>query len=214
MDMKKFKEQLELYFFTKKMTPFAFSKASGIGQSSLSRLLNDEVKNTLKQKTKDKLSSYFDIDFDEIDEDPSIINLGSYTPFSTMLSMTNMGSKVIPLMTYNQFIKNDKSNIQTLPVTNDISSECFALIVENSDIDYNISDGDIIIVDPDTQLTKSQYVGKNLVLNFEDRIILREALVGESGIFLRGKNIDYFDENKYNLLGWVTEIRIKNRSLI
>ncbi len=70
-----------------------------------------------------------------------------------------------------------------MPVTDDISSECFALIVEKSDIDYNISDGDIIIVDPDTQLTKSQYVGKNLVLIFEHRIILREALVGESGVF-------------------------------
>lgn len=214
MDMRKFKEQLELYLFTKKMTPFAFSKASGIGQSSLSRLLNNEVKNTLKQKTKDKLSNYFNIDFDEIDKDPSIINIGVYKPFSNMISVPNIESRVIPLMSYKQLINNDKSSIQTLPVTNDISLECFALIVENSDIDSSISDGDIIIVDPDTQLTKSQFFGKNLVLIFENKVILREALVGESGIFLKGKSIDYFDTNKYNLIGWITEVRIKNRTLI
>ena len=211
MDIAQFKAQLELYLFTNKMSPFQFSKKVGIGQSSMSRIMNGEVKNNLKKSTKEKLSIYFKMPFDLIERDPSIINKDTLPAYFENTTLTKKAVHSIPIYTFSELFS-DQSSEATIYVTPDISSDCFALVVEDSQLAPNICNSDTVIVNP-IKAQGDDYKNLNLkhvIVRHGNNILLRKALCVDNELFLKGKNIEHYNQNDYELMGWVTEIRRKS----
>ena len=208
MDMKEFGKQLDLYLFMQKMSSQSFAKKTGIGTSTIARITKQQI-DALQQPTKDKFAKYFKIPFEEIERNPAIINEEIASSFFKGIDFFKRKARVIKLLTYKQFI--EKADItETIPVTNDIDINCFALIVENSDF-MTISDGDIIIINPDIidiELLNSKTVLLQTITK-PHQLLIRKVIVIEDDIFLKGKKTEVYSSDEYELIGWITEIRYR-----
>lgn len=207
--MKEFGKQLDLYLFMHKISVLSFSKDSGVGKSTIARIINGQIE-ALQQPTKDKFSKYFDMPFDEIESNPSIINKEAARSFFKGLDLFKRKTKVINLLSYSQYLNKDYNDIDTIPVTSDTDEKCFALIVENSDF-ITISDGDIIIVNPEN-IDISQLNSKTILLkslNEPCKLLIRKVIIIDNDIFIKGQKAEPYSPNDYMLVGWVTEIRYK-----
>ena len=206
MDVDQFKIQLELYLFTHKISPSAFSKKIGIGQSTISRILNGEIKNNFKQKTKERFSEFFKVPFNLIEANPSVINNGKLP--SCFETRINIGKAVhtIPVFSFSEYLPKKKI-IDELLVTLDISEECFALMVEDNDFAPIICVADIIVINPCIFNDYDNLDGKNVVLKENDVLTIKKARYIEDTLLLKGKSMEIYDEKRHTLLGWITEIR-------
>ena len=204
MNIDDFIDELKVYLRDNNLSPNSFAKKTGIGQSSISRILNGEVKKGLKKRTKEKLAKYFEIPFSLIEETPNIIN-----DRTSFISRSSYKSFVHEIPIYDQLdFKLCKK--ETITVTSDIRKDAFAVLIMSETEQPSIDKGDILVVSPDLKEPCEQLEGKIIVLRENNNIIIRKSRYIESTLLLKGKSLSFFNSDSQEIMGWVTEIR-KNR---
>tara|TARA_R110002167_G_scaffold93474_7_gene250500 strand:- start:8835 stop:9512 length:678 start_codon:yes stop_codon:yes gene_type:complete len=212
-------DAIKLYIFTKGITPFEFSKSSGISQSGISRLLNKQIKR-LNSDSKDALERFFKIPFEQIEKNPHIINFEN-NERSNIESKKNIvisngqmthSVKIINALKDSSIDEQLNSSHDLFSVTPDIEQDCFAVVMPDDSMSPQIAQSDVLVFKPYLECDKLSHIDKKIIIAKESttsKILIGKAIIDDGDVFLKRLNVKpkvIFIEDTAMIYGWLREM--------
>lgn len=174
---------LKSLLFEKRMKPIDLARKLDIPQPTMHRLVSGRSPNPHKD-TLEPIAQYFDISTDQ---------LKGVEPLPDSLFSNSLTQKrviEIPLLEWKDLpnLNNPELEKKNIAAMADLSKECFATAMNDSSMEPQFSKGNILIFDPEKQISDRSYV--LVKLRESNLYIFRQILVDAEYKFLKPLNPD------------------------